>query len=154
MRLTLFLGLLLLSHGSALAKCPFARYAVEGALSLPPGVNANEVRVYLFLEGTQRTSEYPAAEQQQDFAIPKTDGTFHVEVWLSTLSGYSDLAGERCERVAKDADLFVIGPGIYAHRSKLTFDESKKEIRRALRASAKMKPLCLEALEPDPAAAP
>ena len=139
-----FWTLYLLSVGAALAKCPFANYRVEGKLLLPPGVQPQELRVYLFLEGTTRTTEYPRAIDGADFTVPTASGSFHADSWLSTITDSSRLKGEKCDRVETGGDLFIVGRGIYAHRTKVKFEKSARDIRRTLRASSKLTPISLE----------
>ena len=143
MRLAIAFSLLLLAKVPAQGKCAVALYAVEGKLSLPPGVAPDDVRIYLFLEGTERASQYPG----RDFAVPDANGSFRVEVRLSTLSKYSRARGERCDRIEAEGDLFIVGKGLYGHRSQVEFDTPKSEALRDLRVSTSLDLIRLEAME-------
>ena len=139
----LFMCLLVSSAGIVSAKCPFAEYRVEGTLSLPPGVKPSEIRIYLFPEGARRTTQYPGP----DFAHPGADGSYEVQVWLSTDSGNSQR--HNCQHVVNQADLFIVGDRVYGYRRSVVFEQSKKSIRRSLRASAQLEPIELESLRED-----
>lgn len=138
-----FMCLLVSSAGIASAKCPFAEYRVKGGLSLPPGVNPSEVRIYLFPEGARRTTQYPGP----DFVHPGTDGSYEVQVWLSTDSGNSQR--HNCEHVVNQAELFIVGNRVYGYRQSVVFEQSKKSIRKSLRASAQLESIELEPLRED-----
>ena len=139
----LFMGLLISSAGTVSAKCPFAEYRVEGALSLPSGVKPSEIRIYLFPEGAHRATQYPGP----DFAHPGADGSYEVQVWLSTDSGSSQR--HNCEHVVNKADLFIVGDRVYGYRQSVVFEQSKKSIRKALRAFSRLEPIELESLRED-----
>lgn len=118
------------------AKCSFALYAVTGSLELPEELRSEEVRIYLFLAGTNVTSAYHPGPGEADFNHPSADGQFQVTVRLSTSSGYSRLFGDRCRRVEVRGDLFVTGDRIRSRRLSIKFQQSKAEIRRTHRAQA------------------
>ena len=122
------------------AKCPFVRYVAEGRLTLPSGVNASDVKLYLFLDGADQATAYPSEVSAggQDFSVPAADGTYRVESWLSTISGYSMTGGERCDRVESGGDLFIVGRGFLAQRARVKFSQSDRVIRRSLQASGKL----------------
>lgn len=136
---SIFMSAFILGSGVVSAKCPFARYRVEGTLQIPLGQDPSGIRVYLFLDGTQRSTEYPGP----DFAVPNTDGTYLAEVWLST---NSSVGREKCDRIEAEGDLVVVGDLIYAQRTRVRFGQSKKKIREALQASVNIKPIALEKL--------
>ena len=64
------------------AKCAFTRYVVEGRVLLPQGISADHVRIYLFIDGMIRASDYPGSAAKPDFGVLGTDGTFRVESWV------------------------------------------------------------------------
>ena len=107
MRLAIVLVSFALLAGAkpALAKCPFIHYAVECRLSLPSGVDYRSVKVYLFLHGWDRPSDYQP--EPVDYVVPKEDGSFRAESWLNTATSSRD----RCHRVETMADIFVTGGG-------------------------------------------
>jgi len=138
----LSLALFTVSYGEA--KCPFVRYEVKGNLILPEGIDPDHVAVYLFLEGTTRTTQYPVSKLNPDRGSPSENGSFEVVVWLSTASIKDANANHQCNRVEVNADLLVVGHDIRAVRRAITFPQSRKEIRKELQAVAE-----IEAIEID-----
>jgi hypothetical protein len=133
----------------ALAKCPFAKYRVEGRLQLPKSAHAENLRIYFFFNNTNRTTEYPVpAPQATDFAVPAEDGVFWVEAWLSTVGDHPHRSRERCDRIETAGELVIVGPGVYAHRAEVRFEQTKSTIRRLLSASATVSSIVLEAKSP------
>ncbi|MFN7942362.1 MAG: hypothetical protein U0X73_12250 [Thermoanaerobaculia bacterium] len=140
-------SLALVASEKGFAKCPFAKYAVAGRISVPSGVDPGKVHVLLFLDGTERASDYPPElSEGQDFAVASSDGSFLVEAWLSTDSSTSTRFRDECNRVVTEGEIILIGDAVYAKRVRVSFDQSRKEIRRELRASARVHPITLEAL--------
>ena len=149
MRLTLASGLLLLSLSvttTGYAKCPFIRYTAEGRLLLPPGLSPDRARVYLFVDGMKRANDYPATALKPDFALPRNDGYFQVESWVSTASGDPDSSQEQCKRTETAGEIFVTGEGIYSQRVRITFTPGRKEILKKLEASAQVDSIQIERL--------
>jgi hypothetical protein len=149
MRLTAALFMFaLLSNEAAFAKCPFAKYTVEGRISVPSGVNAAQVRIYLFLDGAERTSDYPGSHERPDYSLPEPEGSFRVEAWLSTASARSRISGEKCDRVETSGEIILLGDDVYAKRVRISFSQSVKQIRRRLHAVAEAPPIVLESIPP------
>jgi hypothetical protein len=122
------------------AKCAFTRYVVEGRVLLPQGISADHVRVYLFVEGMNRASDYPGSAAKPDFGVLDTDGRFRVESWVSTASGDPDSRTEQCKRAE------TAGEGLYARRARVTFGSGRREILKKHEASARLGPIEVERL--------
>lgn len=147
MRIALaLLVVLLLLPGVIHGKCAFAKYQIEGTLILPQGVEPTEIRIYFFLQGMTRTSEYPPSIAEREYSVPDASGYFRVEAWMNTFSGYSRLSGDRCRRVVRSGDLFIVGHGIRAARVEVSFDQPKSQIRRQLGSQTRVRKISLEGL--------
>ncbi len=132
----------------AAAKCAFAKYTVEGTVEIPAGVEHNQIKIYLFLEGMGRTSDYPARAGSPEYVVPDSDGQFEVEAWLNTFSSRTPLIGDRCRKVVKYGDLFIVGEFLRARRLHVNFGESKRQIRRELDVSSRVPRVYLTKLAP------
>jgi len=150
MRIARSIALALLISGAPLtghAKCPFAHYMVEGRILLSEGILVDRMRVYLFIDGRSRSSDYPATHFRPDFAIPDTDGHFRVESWISTSSGNPGSTAEQCKYAEPTGDIFVTGEGIYGLRVRVTFTPAdRRKILKTLEAKARLGPIQIEPL--------
>jgi len=149
MRLTsvLFLSLALASAGLSGTKCPFIQYTVEGKLVIPQGFDYREVMVFLFLNGAIYTSDYPPNPGEPDYFNPREDGTYTAVAWHNTLSEES-IQCEMCDRIPRAASIVIIGEGLYSQRIEVSFESSRRAIRRNLSASVRAPIVVLERLEP------
>ena len=112
-----FLILAAFASSTSATKCGFLRYQVDGTILLPTGVTSESIHIVLLLDGSPYASAYPPQEGEQDFSVPRGDGTFSV------VSHY-DTTGERgCGRVATRGDLLVLGEGIRTCRQRLHFEK-------------------------------
>lgn len=123
-------ALLLGSATSEATKCPYARYVVEGRLVAPSSIEPGGVRIYLFLEGAQLTSDYPPGPDEREYVVPDPEGFFKVEARLNT-----EESG-RCKHFVESGQLFVIGDEHRAFRKGVTFPNAKRSIREALEVKA------------------
>ena len=136
----------LLLPGAAIGKCGFAKYQVKGMVTLPAGVEAANVRVYLFLEGMNHPSDYPPPVGQRHYAALDAARRFTAEAWMNTSSGHF-LRRYGCRRVVRRGDLFIVGEGVEPQRIPVRFDQTRREIRRHSRATAKIPEIRLEPQE-------
>lgn len=127
----------------ASGKCPFAKYSTEGTVNLPADVNPEDVKVYFFVEGLNRTTDY-SIEGEKEYATPNQTGHFSTEAYMNTSSGYSRILGHRCRKVAKLGGLFIVGPGIHPTRIRVSFQQSPSVIRKQLGTSAVLPTIAIE----------
>ena len=123
---------------AAQGTCPFIKYSVHGRIVLPDSVEASSIKVYLFLEGARRTSDYPPRSGNADFSPVTADGVFEITSFYSTYDRDRSKGKkeERCVRVAASGDLIVIGENVYAERVQVEFKGGRAKIRKELEALA------------------
>jgi hypothetical protein len=85
------------------------------------------IRVYPFLEGAEVTGIIAdgTGTPSPDFIIPNSEGSFVVELWLTTDSGAFSSGRDECGRKAKYVDVFIVGEGVRAKRVRVEFTWAK-----------------------------
>lgn len=129
-RIILLLVLLAFYPFTGDAKCSVQKYYLAGRIAAGTSA-AQGIRVYPFLEGAEVTGIVPnGTETPSDFAVPDSEGSFAIELWLNTDSGTSSSGRDDCNRKAKYADLFIVGEGIGARRVQVAFKWAKGKVPR------------------------
>lgn len=123
------------------AKCPFVKYTVRGRLQVPQGVDAESLRIVLFLEGASNASAYPPSSGESDFVVPNDEGFFTISSYASSASALG------CQGIKRSGDLIVLGLGVRSLRTGVKFPDSGREILRALTVDSELPPLRLERIE-------
>ena len=125
--LPLLLLAILASHGTASGKCPFQEFRVLGSVVMPAGVEADTVRIYLFLDDMRFTSAYPPTESENEYVSLSETGMFEISVHYSTYSGRW-LWRDHCNHNPEIGTLFIVGDDLRALR--IRFDiEGEKSFR-------------------------
>jgi hypothetical protein len=124
--------------GAADATCAFIKYSVRGRVLAPKGVEPSSIRVYFFLDGARRTSDYPPVSGAVDYWRIDADGLFQGESFYSTYEPDRSKGRkeERCGRVAAAGDLIVVGNGILAERIRVEFERTRGQIRKEMAVEA------------------
>lgn len=130
-----------LGVATASAKCPFVKYTVRGRLQVPQGVDAESLRIVLFLEGASNASAYPPSSGESDYVVPNDEGFFAISSYASSASALG------CQGIKRNGDLIVLGLGVRSLRTEVKFPDSGREILRALAADSELTPLRLERIE-------
>ena len=138
-----------LTASTAHGTCPFIKYTVLGRVLVPEDIESTAMKVYFFLEGARRTSDYPPAPGEFDFWPVATNGTFVVTSFYSTYDRRRSKGRkeESCERVAATGDLIIIGEGLHAERVSVDFPGTRAEIRRKMLAEADVGVIAVAPLE-------
>src|SRR5829696_7004334 len=81
------------------AKCGMQKYDLVGRIVTEASLTQS-IRVYPFLEGAEATGIMSDATgtPSPDFIIPNGEGSFAVELWLSTDSGAFSSGRDDCSR--------------------------------------------------------
>ena len=119
-------GLCAFSSEGEATKCPYASYVVEGRVVGSAAGSSGGLRIYLFLEGSRLTSDYPPKSSEEEYVIPDAEGLFEIEAKLNT-----EKSG-RCGRFVESGHLFIVGEGVRAFRTQVAFKDAKRSARKGL----------------------
>lgn len=128
----LFLVFAILFPSAGGAKCGMQTYILTGRIS-GEATLSQHIRIYPFLEGAETTGLASGSRgtPSSDFAIPNSEGSFAVELWLSTDSGAFSSGSDDCSRKAKYVDLFIVGEHIRAKRVRVAFTWTRGKTPRS-----------------------
>jgi hypothetical protein len=104
-RLVICSGLLLASS-VAVAKCPFASYAVSGIVAASD-VSLSGIRLNVFVGSKPFSSYYSSEARASDYGTPDASGDFSVEVHVPLSARHGVFAKDVCARPERSGVLVL-----------------------------------------------